>query len=131
VAEGNETTGKPGQEGPDADAPRIAAEQVRELQIQGRHFTFIDARSPQAWGESEEKIPGAYRVPADKVKDYVDDFPPSAAIITYCTSPGERLSALVAAELSQHGFENVQVLKGGFEAWRRARGLVEPKRSAA
>ena len=51
----------------------------------GEKFTFIDARNPKAWSESDEKLPGALRVPADELAKHLDQIPRDRTIITYCT----------------------------------------------
>jgi rhodanese-related sulfurtransferase len=51
----------------------------------GEPFTFIDSRNPQAWGESDVKLPGAIRVPADEVEQYLSKIPKDRVIIVYCT----------------------------------------------
>jgi len=51
----------------------------------GEPFAFVDTRNPQAWAESDQKLPGAIRVPADEVDQHVDEIPHDRAVITYCT----------------------------------------------
>jgi rhodanese-related sulfurtransferase len=51
----------------------------------GEQFTFVDTRNPQAWGESDVKLPGAIRVPADELEQHLQEIPRDRAVITYCT----------------------------------------------
>jgi rhodanese-related sulfurtransferase len=51
----------------------------------GEQFTFVDTRNPVAWGESDVKLPGAIRVPADELEQHLQEIPRDRAVITYCT----------------------------------------------
>ncbi len=64
---------------------RITADEVKARMDRGEKFTFIDARNPEAWAESDVKLPGALRIPADDVEKFVGDLPDDRTIITYCT----------------------------------------------
>jgi rhodanese-related sulfurtransferase len=67
------------------EATRVTADEVLERMRRGEQFYFIDTRNPTAWGEADTKLPGAMRVPADKVDEHLKDIPRDRAIITYCT----------------------------------------------
>jgi rhodanese-related sulfurtransferase len=67
------------------EATRITVDEVRKRMEKGEPFTFIDTRNPKAWGEAEEKLPGAVRVPSDDVTNHLSEIPHDRAIITYCT----------------------------------------------
>jgi rhodanese-related sulfurtransferase len=64
---------------------RVTADEVRERMDRGEPFTFIDTRNPQAWAESESKLPGAIRVPADEVGKHLSSIPKDRVVVTYCT----------------------------------------------
>jgi rhodanese-related sulfurtransferase len=51
----------------------------------GEQLAFVDTRNPQAWGESDVKLPGAVRVPANELEQHLDEIPRDRAVITYCT----------------------------------------------
>jgi rhodanese-related sulfurtransferase len=68
-----------------ADAPRITIEDVQARIFNGEDFAFIDTRNPNAWAESDVKIPGAIRVPLDALDDALPDIPKDKPIVTYCT----------------------------------------------
>jgi rhodanese-related sulfurtransferase len=88
---------------------------------------FIDARDEKAWTESSLKLPGAVRVEADRVREHLHEIPRGRGIVPYCACPNQESSLRVAEELRRRGFEDVQALEGGFEAWRRARCTLEHK----
>jgi len=67
------------------EATRVTVEEVRERMDRGEPFAFVDTRNPQAWAESDLKLPGALRVPADEVEQHLNEIPRDRAVITYCT----------------------------------------------
>ena len=67
------------------EATRITADEVKERLARGEQFTFVDTRNPTAWGESDQKLPHAIRVPADEVAAHLNEIPRDRAVITYCT----------------------------------------------
>jgi rhodanese-related sulfurtransferase len=66
-------------------ATKISVHEVKAKLDRGEPFVFLDSRSPKAWGESHEKMPGALRVPADEVERHLGEVPRDRPIITYCT----------------------------------------------
>jgi predicted sulfurtransferase len=74
-------------------ARRVTPEEVMRRMDQGEPVTFVDTRNPQAWGLSNEKLPGAIRIPADEVDQHLGAIPKDASegrpkghwIVTYCT----------------------------------------------
>ena len=67
------------------EATRVTVDEVRERMERGEQFTFVDTRNPVAWGESDVKLPGAVRVPADELEQHLSEIPRDRAVITYCT----------------------------------------------
>ena len=67
------------------EATRITVDEVRERMERGEEFAFVDTRNPKAWGESDQKLPHALRVPADELAAHVNEIPRDRAVITYCT----------------------------------------------
>lgn len=68
-----------------ADNIRITVDEVRKRMNAGEQFVFIDARNPQAWGESNVKLPGAIRVPADQLDPNLAEIPSNKPLVAYCT----------------------------------------------
>ncbi len=64
---------------------RVTVDEVKERMERGEQFVFVDTRNPKAWSESGDKLPGAIRVPADKVEQSLDQIPHGSVVITYCT----------------------------------------------
>lgn len=48
------------------EATRVTVDEVKERLDRGEELVFVDTRNPQAWGESDAKLPGAIRVPANE-----------------------------------------------------------------
>jgi rhodanese-related sulfurtransferase len=68
---------------------RVTAEEVMRWMDRGEAVVFVDTRNPQAWGQSNEKLPGAIRIPAGEVERHLNEIPKSGPgerwIVTYCT----------------------------------------------
>jgi rhodanese-related sulfurtransferase len=68
---------------------RVTAEEVMRWMDRGEAVVFVDTRNPQAWGQSNEKLPGAIRIPAGEIERHLNEIPKSAPgerwIVTYCT----------------------------------------------
>ena len=67
------------------EATRVTVDEVKGRMDRGEQFAFVDTRNPVAWGESDVKLPGAIRVPADELEQHLDEIPHDRAVITYCT----------------------------------------------
>jgi rhodanese-related sulfurtransferase len=67
------------------DDLRITVNEVRDQLNAGRHFSFIDTRNPQAWSDSDTKIPGALRIPAAELEQHLSEIPKDEPVVTYCT----------------------------------------------
>jgi rhodanese-related sulfurtransferase len=68
-----------------ADDLRITVDELRRRMDAGENFVFIDTRNPQAWAESDVKLPGAIRIPADNLDEHLPEIPKDQPILTYCT----------------------------------------------
>lgn len=62
----------------------ISADEAKKMLDDGR-VTFVDARNPQAWAESSQKLPGALRIPADEVEQHLSEIPMEGTVVAYCT----------------------------------------------
>jgi rhodanese-related sulfurtransferase len=68
-----------------ADAPRITVEELKRRMDAGEAFTVIDTRNPQAWAESDSMLPGAIRLPIDKLEENLPRIPKNKPVVAYCT----------------------------------------------
>ncbi len=99
---------------------RITPLEVRERIAGGERFVFVDARNPQAYAGSREKIPDAIRIVSDAVDGNAGQVPRGTAVVAYCTCPAEKSSVKVAERLNQLGWKETYALQGGLDAWREA-----------
>jgi rhodanese-related sulfurtransferase len=97
----------------------------------GEEFIFVDTRNPQAWSQSDVKLPKAIRVPLDSLDENLSKIPKDRPIVTYCTWPNEHSSASLAQNLRQQGYKNTWALQGGLDAWRNAGLPLDSKPKAA
>jgi len=67
------------------ETTRVTVDEVKERMERGEQFTFVDSRNPQAWGESDVKLPDAIRIPADDIEKHLSEIPRDRVVITYCT----------------------------------------------
>ncbi len=67
------------------DAPRITVDDLRKRMEAGEDFVLIDTRNPQAWAQSEVKLPEAIRVPLDNLDESLPKIPKDKPIVAYCT----------------------------------------------
>ena len=68
-----------------ADALRITVEDLKRRMDAGEDFTVIDIRNPTAWAESDTMLPGAIRVPLDKLEENLPRIPENKPVVAYCT----------------------------------------------
>lgn len=69
-----------------AQEPRRATPQeIKRRMDRGEPVMFLDCRNEEAWQRSSVKLPGALRVPADRVDQHLNEIPRSGAVFTYCT----------------------------------------------
>lgn len=68
-----------------SEATRITVDDAYGRYERGEGIIFIDTRNPHDWGESNVKLPGAIRIPADDVRSHVVGIPRGKTMITYCT----------------------------------------------
>jgi rhodanese-related sulfurtransferase len=105
-------------------SPAAAAEAADRSELD----LIVDVREPAEYGESH--VPHAINIPRGLLELRADPASPaadasltadrSARILVYCTKgPGAR-SLLAAQTLSSMGYERVEVLGGGLNAWTEA-----------
>jgi rhodanese-related sulfurtransferase len=68
-----------------SEVTKITVDDAYGRYERGEPLIFIDSRNSQAWGESNVKLPGAIRIPAEDVRSHVVGIPRGKTMITYCT----------------------------------------------
>ena len=67
------------------DKLRITVDEVRKRMEAGEDFVLIDTRNPQAWSQSDVKLPEAVRLPLDNLDENLSKIPKDKLVVAYCT----------------------------------------------
>jgi rhodanese-related sulfurtransferase len=67
------------------DNLRITADEVRKRMEAGEDFVLIDTRNPQAWSQSDVKLPEAIRLPLDNLDENLSKIPTDKPVVANCT----------------------------------------------
>ena len=99
----------------------VTAEEVKAKLDAGESFTLIDVREP--WEFETARIDGAKLMPMGDVPSRAhQELDPEEHIVVLCHHGVRSMNVMVW--LRQQGFEKVQSLRGGIDAWSRT---VDPK----
>jgi rhodanese-related sulfurtransferase len=94
----------------------VTPEEVKSRLDAGESFTLLDVREP--WEQEKAWIVGAKLMPMGEVPSRAhQELDPEEYVVVICHH-GVR-SMNVTAWLRQQGFENVQSMRGGIDAWSR------------
>jgi rhodanese-related sulfurtransferase len=93
---------------------------LQKLQAQGAPITLIDVRSPSAY--AEEHIPGAINIPAPVCA--LKQLPPLGRVIVCGDGLVKDDDATAASALAAKPGLQVEVLDGGFAAWKSAQAVT-------
>jgi rhodanese-related sulfurtransferase len=65
---------------------KVTVEEVAEvLERKNGRVTIVDARSADAWNDSDVKAGGAVRIPPDEAEKHIADVRRDDYIVVYCT----------------------------------------------
>ncbi|HZQ25324.1 MAG TPA: rhodanese-like domain-containing protein [Terriglobales bacterium] len=99
----------------------ISAGQVKSMLKRGDKFTLLDVREP--WELEKARIDGVKNIPMGEVPSRAhQELDPEEHIVVLCHHGVRSLS--VTNWMRQQGFERVQSMRGGIDAWART---VDPK----
>ena len=94
----------------------VTAEEVKTKLDAGESFTLIDVREP--WEFETARIDGAKLMPMGDVPSRAhQELDPEEHIVVLCHHGVRSMNVMVW--LRQQGFEKVQSLRGGIDAWSR------------
>ncbi len=110
----------------------ITAEELKAKMDNNEPVTVIDVRGSEGYAASQTTIKGAFHFKLRRIKSRLKyaplkDLPKDREIVTYCACPADESSITAAGTLQEAGFTRVRVLKGGWSAWLKAKGPVQPK----
>jgi glyoxylase-like metal-dependent hydrolase (beta-lactamase superfamily II)/rhodanese-related sulfurtransferase len=108
---------------PVAQTGQVTAEAVKQ---QLQEIQVVDVRRPGEWNDGH--IEGAKLIPLNQVESRAAELDRGRPVVVHCKS-GYR-SAIATSLIQRAGFDRVNNLIGGFDAWR-ACGLPEVKESVA
>ncbi|MGZ5181513.1 MAG: VTT domain-containing protein [Ramlibacter sp.] len=97
------------------DIERITPEQLRSLMKAGAAPVIFDVRAPVA-REATGMVPGAIATSLGDIAGRARELPADARVVVYCNCPND-VSAVKAAALLARAGSQVQVLRGGHDAW--------------
>lgn len=110
----------------------ITAEELKTKMVSNEPVVVIDVRSSEGFANSGTTIKGSTHFKLRKLKYRLQyppfkDLPRDREIVTYCACPKDESSIAAAQILQAAGFTRVRVLQGGWTAWMRASGPVQPR----
>ena len=114
------------------DVDLISVEELKAKFSANEAVVIIDVRGSESYANSDSKIKGAIHINVRKLKFRLGfaplkDVPKDRELVTYCACPSDEASIKAAQILLENGFKKVRVLKGGWQAWQKAAGPVEPR----
>jgi hypothetical protein len=69
----------------EGEVPRITVDELKEKLAKNAPVFIIDSRSQSSYDNSEMKIKGAVRIPADEIDARLKEIPRDREIVVYCT----------------------------------------------
>lgn len=109
----------------------IRPEALMALMDENQPVTVLDVRDPEGYFSSPLTILGAYRYPPDQIDRFYQQLPRDRLVVVVCDSPHQQTSTRVAQFLASHGFADVRVLEGGFNAWEALEYPTQPRNLAS
>lgn len=109
----------------------ISTEALKEYMHQGQPLFFLELRHPEDnYHEQHEwalfRVRGGLLVQSDSLDRYLTEIPKDLAIVLVSDGPGDGISIEAAQQMQKHGWKNVHILEGGFNAYLEAGLPVEP-----
>jgi adenylyltransferase/sulfurtransferase len=92
---------------------QTTVKQIKEMLDEGRKVTLLDVREPQEWDITH--IEGAKLIPLGSIPERMNELDTADDIVVYCHH-GTR-SAQAIKFLKKMGFEKLQNMAGGIDAW--------------
>ena len=79
---------------------------------------IVDVRRHDAYEQSPQLLPGAFRRDAGKTQSWAAEFDRARPVVIACKA-GHEMSQTAVAQLRADGYD-ARVLEGGYEAWAKA-----------
>lgn len=97
-------------------ADYVSIDEAKSRMENGGFGMMVDVRSAEEWGKG--RIPGAIHAPLPGLQDSAAGLKKKWSggdILLYCRT--HQRSSRAAWILSEHGFRNIKVMRGGAEQW--------------
>jgi len=108
---------------------KITPGQANEYFNRGEKMRFVDSRPSEQWLNSNNRLPGAVRIPPDEeTEQHIADVGRDRLVVTYSDDPDLEASERVAERLHRQGFKDVRPLEGGYSAWVNAGYPLQPRK---
>jgi rhodanese-related sulfurtransferase len=109
----------------------ITAAELKTKIARNERLTIVDVRATSGLLNDDNKIRGAIYVKLRRLKSRLAfpplrDVPRDQEIVIYCACPNDESAIRGAQLLTAAGFRRTRVLKGGWTAWKKSNGQVEP-----
>lgn len=91
----------------------VTATQLQAMRQAGEALMLLDVRSPDE--HQNGAIPGSTLIPLGAVRSRLDQIPRDMRVVAYCKTSLRAWEAVCI--LGGQGFENIEILDGGFLAW--------------
>ena len=105
----------------------ITPEELKEKIAKSEPVIVVDLRGPSAFADADTTIKGSVHTKVRRVAYRLREVPRDKEIVTYCACAADEAAVLGAQSLLESGFKRVRVLKGGWQAWLKAGGQLQPK----
>ena len=105
----------------------ITPEELKEKIAKSEPVLVVDLRGPGLFAESDITVKGSLHTKVRRVAYRLREFSRDKEVIVYCACPADEAAVLGAQSLLGSGFKRVRVLKGGWQAWLKAEGQLQPK----
>lgn len=109
----------------------VSVDDLKTKLAHGEAVAIIDVRGSSDLLANDNKIKGAIYVRLRRLRSRLTlpplkDIPKDREIVAYCACPNDEASVRAVQILNESGYRRARVLKGGWVAWKRAKGSVEP-----
>ena len=113
-------------EAPAVQVEFITPDELKAKIARNEPVTVVDLRGSNVFADSDTTIKGSVHTQVRKVAHRLREISRDREIITYCACPDDEAAIVGARQLLTKGFKRVRVLKGGWNAWVKAGGQLQP-----
>ena len=105
----------------------VSPEELKAKIARNEPLVIVDLRAQSLYEQSDRTIKGSLHTKVRKVAHRLREHSRDEEIVTYCSCPADEAAIIAARSLRNSGFKRVRVLRGGWNAWVKASGQVEPR----